>query len=77
MLNLVLIRHAHAGPHIEPDIERQLSQRGELEAQKAAQVIKYSSHLPGTWLVSSTARTQQTADTVSYTHLTLPTKRIV
>lgn len=62
MLNLVLIRHAHAGPHIEPDIKRQLSQRGELEAQQAAQVIKYSSHLPGTWLVSSAARTQQTAD---------------
>ena len=62
MLDLILIRHAHAGPHIEPDFERKLSNRGEIEAQQAAQVLKYSSHNPGLWLVSAASRTIQTAD---------------
>lgn len=62
MLDLILIRHAHAGPHIEPDFDRKLSPRGEIEAQQSAQVLKYSSHNPGIWLVSSANRTVQTAD---------------
>lgn len=62
MLDLILIRHAHAGPHIEPDFDRKLSSRGEIEAQQAAQVLKYSNHNPGIWLVSSANRTVQTAD---------------
>ena len=41
-MELVLIRHAHAGPHVHPDFERNLSERGELEAKNASQIIKYS-----------------------------------
>ncbi len=62
MLNLILIRHAHAGPHVEPDFNRHLSQRGEIEASQTAQVLKYSGHEPGIWLISSATRTQETAE---------------
>lgn len=61
MLELILIRHAHAGPHIEPDFERNLSERGKAEAIKSAQVMKYSNHLPGHWIISSAQRTRETA----------------
>jgi phosphohistidine phosphatase len=64
MMDLVLIRHAHAGPHIEPDFERNLSERGLAEAKHAAQIIKYSNHTPGKWLVSSANRTKQTAEII-------------
>ncbi len=62
MLDLILIRHAHAGTYTEPDFDRSLSTRGEIEAQQAAQVIKYSNLNQGTWLISSAKRTQETAD---------------
>lgn len=62
MLDLILIRHAHAGPHIAPDFTRNLSERGEIEASQSAQVLKYSNHQPGIWLVSTATRTQQTAE---------------
>jgi phosphohistidine phosphatase len=62
MLNLILIRHAHAGPHTEPDMERSLSERGIAEAKNSAKVLKYSNHLPGTWLISSANRTKETSE---------------
>lgn len=61
-MELVLVRHAHAGPHVEPDFDRNLSERGLLEAKNAAQIIKYSNHVPGLWLVSAAHRTKETAE---------------
>ena len=60
MVELILIRHANAGAYIEPDFDRQLSEKGKLEAQQTAQVVKYSGHQPGTWLCSSAKRTLET-----------------
>lgn len=76
MLNLILIRHAHAGPHVEPDFNRNLSQRGEAEALQAALVLSYSNHQPGIWLVSTAIRTQETATILasSNAHLILERK---
>ena len=65
MLELILIRHAHAGPHIEPDFERNLSERGKAEALKSAQVMKYSHHNPGNWIISSANRTRETATIIT------------
>jgi phosphohistidine phosphatase len=75
MLNLVLIRHAHAGPYTEPDFERNLSLKGQTEANQTAQVLKYSQHSPGIWLVSSAKRTQQTADILANYNPTLLLER--
>lgn len=61
MVELILIRHANAGAYIEPDFERNLSEIGILEAHQSAQVIKYSNHRSGTWLISSSKRTLETA----------------
>lgn len=73
MIELWLIRHAHAGPHLEPDVDRALSLRGQAEAKRSAMTIKYSGHEPGIWLVSAAARTQETANILleSNAHLCL------
>ncbi len=75
MLNLLLIRHAHAGPAIEPDFERNLSPRGELEAHQSAQVLRFSKHQPGTWLVSTAKRTQETANILATSNPNLVLER--
>jgi len=64
MVELILIRHADAGAYIEPDFDRQLSEKGKLEAIQSAQVIQYSEHKQGTWLCSSARRTLETANMI-------------
>jgi phosphohistidine phosphatase len=64
MVELILIRHADAGAYNEPDFDRQLSEKGKLEAIQSAQVIQYSKHNKGTWLCSSAKRTLETANMI-------------
>ena len=60
MIELILIRHAHAGPYTSPDEARHLSARGIEEAQElAAKLATYT--LPaGLWYVSDAIRTLET-----------------
>ncbi|MEY4986698.1 MAG: hypothetical protein RL567_477 [Bacteroidota bacterium] len=60
MIELILIRHAHAGPYTSPDEARHLSERGIEEAQELA--VKLASYaLPdGLWYVSDAIRTLET-----------------
>jgi phosphohistidine phosphatase len=60
MMELILIRHAHAGPYTSPDEARHLSERGIEEAQElAAKLASYA--LPdGLWYVSDAIRTLET-----------------
>ncbi|RXK50704.1 SixA phosphatase family protein [Aquirufa rosea] len=61
MIDLILIRHAHAGPYDQPDKERPLSLQGMEEVSLLAQKMK-SVHLPsGLWLCSDAKRTLETA----------------
>ncbi len=60
MIELFLIRHAHAGPYTCPDEARHLSERGLDEAKElAGQLNEYT--LPhGIWYVSDAIRTLET-----------------
>jgi phosphohistidine phosphatase SixA len=60
MIELILIRHAHAGPYTSPDEARHLSAIGIEEAQElAAKMATYT--LPtGLWYVSDAIRTLET-----------------
>lgn len=60
MIELILIRHGHAGPNTYPDEARHLSERGIEECLRlAAKLAKYP--LPeGVWHVSTATRTQET-----------------
>jgi phosphohistidine phosphatase SixA len=63
MIELILIRHAHAGPYTLPDEARKLSMQGEDEARQLKPKLTV---LPeGHWLVSSVARTRQTFEIIS------------
>jgi phosphohistidine phosphatase SixA len=63
MIELILIRHAHAGPYTLPDEARKLSMQGEDEARQLKPKLTV---LPeGHWLVSSVARTRQTFELIS------------
>ena len=63
MIELILIRHAHAGPYTLPDEARKLSMQGEDEARQLKPQLTV---LPeGHWLVSSVARTRQTFEIIS------------
>lgn len=62
MIELILIRHAHAGPYTLPDEARKLSVQGLEEASLLKPKLKA---LPeGKWLVSSVARTRQTFEII-------------
>ncbi|MHA8065527.1 SixA phosphatase family protein [Aquirufa sp. ROCK2-A2] len=64
MVELILIRHANAGLYTEPDFDRSLSEKGKLEANQSAQILKYSNHQKGIWLCSSAKRTLETAQII-------------
>jgi phosphohistidine phosphatase SixA len=61
MIDLFLIRHAHAGPYMLPDEGRNLSIRGIEEAQELRAVFLKSNFPTGFWYISLTNRTKETA----------------
>jgi phosphohistidine phosphatase SixA len=60
MIELFLIRHAHAGPYTSPDEARHLSERGLDEAKELADHLKGYALPPGIWYVSDAIRTLET-----------------
>lgn len=68
-MKLYLMRHGHsptaheAGVH--SDVERPLSERGRVEAQKAAEQLKARAAKPGLALCSPLVRAKQTAEQVA------------
>lgn len=65
MIELILIRHAHAGPYTSPDEARKLSSQGIQEANELAQKLTARSMPNGIWLVSDAVRTRQTHQVLS------------
>ena len=65
MIELILIRHAHAGPYTSPDKARKLSSQGIQEANELAQKLTARSMPNGIWLVSDAVRTRQTHQVLS------------
>ena len=57
---LLLIRHAKAGPHGEPDIERQLAKRGRADAAAIGHWLTEHGLIPDRILVSPATRARQT-----------------
>lgn len=60
MIELILIRHAHAGPYTNPDEARHLSERGISEARNLAKILADYPLLDGIWYVSDAIRTLET-----------------
>jgi phosphohistidine phosphatase len=60
MIELILIRHAHAGPYTSPDEARHLSERGISEARNLAKILADYPLPDGIWYVSDTIRTLET-----------------
>jgi phosphohistidine phosphatase SixA len=60
MIELILIRHAHAGPYTSPDEARGLSARGIEEVHELAEKLKSCSLPEGIWYVSDAIRTMET-----------------
>lgn len=60
MIELILIRHAHAGPYTSPDEARHLSERGVKEAENLAEKFEDYPLPEGVWYVSDAVRTLQT-----------------
>ncbi len=61
MLQLILIRHANAGPYTLPDETRRLSEKGILQTHSLALKLD-SEHFPvGYWLISNANRALETA----------------
>lgn len=65
MIELILIRHAHAGPYTSPDEARGLSARGIVEAQDLVEKLKEYPLPEGIWYVSDAIRTLETFQIVS------------
>lgn len=65
MIELILIRHAHAGPYTSPDEARKLSSQGIEEARELAQRLKNAGMPHGIWLVSDATRTRETFEVLS------------
>lgn len=63
MIELILIRHAHAGPYTLPDEARKLSAQGLEEVRQLKPKLK--DFPEGHWLVSSVIRTRQTFELIS------------
>jgi len=61
-MELVIIRHAHAGPHTEEDKGRHLSERGIEEALLLGEWIHLKQFPAGFWLISDAIRTRETAE---------------
>jgi phosphohistidine phosphatase len=60
MIDLILIRHAHAGPYTRPDEARHLSERGISEARNLAKKLADYLFPEGIWYVSDAIRTLET-----------------
>ena len=77
MKKLTIIRHAKSDwTHNLPDIERPISKRGIDDVKIMAELLDQIYYPPQIIYSSPSKRTVETY-AVSYTHLTLPTKRIV
>jgi len=61
MMDLFLIRHAHAGPYLLPDEGRNLSMRGIEEAMELKEIFSVNNFPDGFWYISNTKRTIETA----------------
>jgi len=61
MLQLILIRHAHAGPYTLPDEARGVSERGYQELEILREYLVQKAFPEGLWLVSGAVRTRETA----------------
>lgn len=61
-MELVLIRHAHAGPHTSDDKGRHLSERGIEEALLLGEWMHLKQIPAGFWLISDAIRTRETAE---------------
>lgn len=59
-MELILIRHAHAGPYTSPDEARHLSERGIGEARNLAKILLDYPLADGIWYVSDAIRTLET-----------------
>lgn len=60
MIELFLIRHAHAGPYTSPDEARHLSEKGLEEAKVLADKLQGNALPPGIWYVSDAIRALET-----------------
>jgi phosphohistidine phosphatase SixA len=60
MIELILIRHAHAGAYTSPDEARHLSARGIEEAQELTAKLAMHTLPAGLWYVSDAIRTLET-----------------
>ena len=65
MIELILIRHAHAGPYTSPDEARKLSEQGKEEAFLLAEKLRKRDMPKGVWLVSNAVRTRETFEVLS------------
>jgi phosphohistidine phosphatase len=61
-MELVIIRHAHAGPYTDDDKGRHLSERGIEEALLLGEWMHLKQFPPGFWLISDAIRTRETAE---------------
>jgi phosphohistidine phosphatase len=61
-MELVIIRHAHAGPYTDDDKGRHLSERGIEEALLLGEWMHLKQFPGGFWLISDAIRTRETAE---------------
>lgn len=62
MLQLILIRHADAGPYTLPDEARSVSEKGFKELDILRDYLVQKKSPKGLWLVSGAVRTRETAE---------------
>ncbi len=62
MLQLILIRHADAGPYTLPDEARPVSKKGFQELDNLRDYLLQKKSPKGLWLVSGAVRTRETAE---------------
>jgi len=74
MLQLILIRHAHAGPYTLPDEARGVSVRGYQELEILRKYLVQKAFPEGLWLVSGAVRTRETA---AYLLEKIPAKHVL
>ena len=74
MLQLILIRHAHAGLYTLPDEARGVSVRGYQELEILRKYLVQKAFPEGLWLVSGAVRTRETA---AYLLEKIPAKHVL
>ncbi len=62
MLQLILIRHADAGPYTLPDEARPVSEKGFWELGRLREFLVQKNTPNGLWLISEAVRTRETAE---------------